>query len=554
MTSGEPTISSDALNLIFVVLLNGPIGIYCCWRLLPRLSTAARWLAIGMLAAQLTVVFLSLANPPSASADWWLWDLSREFNIASTLASTQLALVAGVALLTAWLSRKQATWQPLYLIGLGLVFLFLAWDEYYTVHEQLNHWKRYYVTLGGMIALATIMIALRSPRYTRKWYVCLFIGLAISGTGATVFELFPPACGDLGWIRLDGCLDLEVWEESAEFAGTWLILVAMVGLLMETLPRPTRVVSAILWLLSALWLLLLIINSTIPRLALQLLAKPASVKFESAEHLRGFRLDTSGGAARLVLYTSAKRGIHAGVTYSLRLVDQVTAEAIAGRNKKAEPRVNFWMLKPGASPIFQQRIEVAFPAQAPVNRAFWIVLSLLREADAGDLEQRILSSDRQLLDDSQVVLGELVLPAVTADSSAAPLAEFDNEFTLGLVDLPERAQAGGTFTVVMTWRSNVDGSEDHLQFLHFEHDEAGASWTYDQEPLGARLPTRLWYDGLADGETWHVPLPADAAPGSYSVFTGLYRSRDRERVPASDADGAPWLDARVPLGNLIIEN
>ena len=101
MTSGEPTISSDALNLIFVVLLNGPIGIYCCWRLLPRLSTAARWLAIGMLAAQLTVVFLSLANPPSASADWWLWDLSREFNIASTLASTQLALVAGVALLTA---------------------------------------------------------------------------------------------------------------------------------------------------------------------------------------------------------------------------------------------------------------------------------------------------------------------------------------------------------------------------------------------------------------------------------------------------------------------
>ena len=63
MTTGEPTISSDALNLIFIVLLYGPIGFYCWWRLLPRLSTPARWLAFGMLAAQLTVVFLFFGKP-----------------------------------------------------------------------------------------------------------------------------------------------------------------------------------------------------------------------------------------------------------------------------------------------------------------------------------------------------------------------------------------------------------------------------------------------------------------------------------------------------------
>ena len=197
-------------------------------------------------------------------------------------------------------------------------------------------------------------------------------------------------------------------------------------------------------------------------------------------------------------------------------------------------------------------MEVAFPAQAPVNRAFWIVLSLLREADAGDLGQRILSSDRQLLDDTQVALGELVLPAVTAASSAAPLAEFDNRFTLDAVDMPAHAKPGETLSITFTWRSNGDAKEDFAQLLHFVHEESGEHWVYDQQPLGLRLPSRLWFSGLVDSEVWRVPLPADLAPGRYSVFTGLYNTYDRERMTASDADGTPFVDARVPLGILTI--
>ena len=86
-----------------------------------------------------------------------------------------------------------------------------------------------------------------------------------------------------------------------------------------------------------------------------------------------------------------------------------------------------------------------------------------------------------------------------------------------------------------------------------ESVESGAWFVYDHQPLGPRLPTRLWYSGLADSETWQAPLPADLAPGRYSVFTGLYRARDQERIPASGAEGTPWLDARVPLGSLLVE-
>ena len=81
----------------------------------------------------------------------------------------------------------------------------------------------------------------------------------------------------------------------------------------------------------------------------------------------------------------------------------------------------------------------------------------------------------------------------------------------------------------------------------------GDWWVYDQQPLGPRLPTRLWYSGLADSEVWYVPLPDDLAPGLYTVFTGMYRLVDKERVPARDADGKPWLDARVWLGMLTLE-
>ena len=82
--------------------------------------------------------------------------------------------------------------------------------------------------------------------------------------------------------------------------------------------------------------------------------------------------------------------------------------------------------------------------------------------------------------------------------------------------------------------------------------ETSAWWVYDQQPLGPRFPTGLWYSGLADTEVWQVPLPDDLAPGKYTVFTGLYRRSDLKRVPAYDAEGTPWLDARVPLGIISI--
>ena len=110
--------------------------------------------------------------------------------------------------------------------------------------------------------------------------------------------------------------------------------------------------------------------------------------------------------------------------------------------------------------------------------------------------QEILASDHRLLSDTQVILDELIIPSPSTSSSADALAVFDNGFTLDAVDLPEYARAGETLAIPVSWRSDVKGSEDHVQFLHFGHEESGTWWIYDQQPLGPRLPTRLWYSGL----------------------------------------------------------
>ncbi len=556
MESVEFVVSAKTMTRIFVFILYVPICLFVYWRLIPRLSPTSKRLASFMLVAQVTVIVVSLEMQSYSSIERWLWDIKTEWNIPATLASTQLALVAGVALLTAWLARVRPAWQRFYLVATGLVFLFLALDEYLTLHEGTPNWERNYTALGALVVVATVLVAVRSPRRAWKWHLCLLTGLAMSAAGGILLELLPTIRGNFGLLYFDKSLQSFHWEEFFEFLGIWLALVAVLGWFTDAAPTPPPRVRRFLYALPALWILLVFLNSLVPRLELRLLAQPATIKFESGVAIHGYRVDRGEEAAVLRLYASARQrdhmGFGIGMGFSVRLIDQVNGDSIAGRMAYADVQQDAWLFGPGYAHIFRHEMEVEIPPQTPVNRSLWIVLTFWRDKRGEIVRQKILASDQRLLDDTQVVLGELVFPAMPAASPTVQVAIFDNGFTLEAVDMPEHAQAGDTLSIPFRWRSDADGSEDYVQFLHFVHQESGAFWNHDQQPLGARLPTRLWYSGLADTELWQVPLPADLAPGRYSVFTGLYSPSDLQRVPTTDADGTPFVDARIPLGVLTI--
>lgn len=418
MSNGELTVSAETLTRAFAFSMYA-LSSVSYWRLSPRLSSASRRLAGVMLAAQIVVIVVAIEIQPASEFEEWLWDLDKEWNIPSTFASVQLALVGGAALVTAWLARTRPAWQRLYLVGVGLVFLFLAWDEYFILHERILNWKRIYAVGGVVTAVATMAVAVRSPRHTWIWHLYLLVGLAISAAGAIFFELLSPACGHLGFLRLDGCLRLSFWEELLEFLGIWLTLVAMLGQFSDAAPMPKPRVRRFLYALPALWILLLFVNSLIPRLELRLLAQPTSVRFGTGVHLHGYRIDGDEEASVLWLYASARQRDYMGfgvrMGYSVHLVDPISGESAASHSEYVNVEQDVWLFAPGYAPIFRHRMEIDIPPQAARNRPLWVALTVWRKKRSGEyVSQDVHASDHRLLNETQVILGELVIPVAAA--------------------------------------------------------------------------------------------------------------------------------------------
>ncbi len=537
---------------VLLFLLYAPVSIFIFHWLFPLMTPIARRLAAGVLAAQAFIIVAALVVQPNSATEEWLWSVRFEWNFISGVASTQLALVGAVILLTSWRASERPTWQRVCTFGMGLAFLFLALEEFLDTKHPVPDWPLHYAIFGATLAAIAGSIALRSPWGMRRWFLLLIIGLAFVGAGAILFDALSGICNLVLLFVVDGCLNRSILEESLELLGSWLTLVAMLGWFSYTVPKPGPRLRLVLYAVPVVWILFCFVISPVSGFKYSLPAEPLSVRFESGLHLYGYSSNDQRLPSSAFLWVS-ERAVRSGLGYSVHLVDQVTGDSIASRNQWAD-RVHLGFLSGKSyTPVYEQPLALQIPPQAPTNRALWVVMSVWRKSGDDFAYQKILESDRQLLSETQVVVDELVLRAESAPSPATPVAAFDGGITLDSFNLPAHVQAGETMRVAFRWRMDADDSEEYAQFLHFVHQESGALWSFDQQPLGPRLPSRLWYSGMVDTETWAVPLPADLASGTYAVFTGLYRQSDLERLPVKNADGAPYADAALPLGALNIE-
>ena len=536
-----------------------PACLACAWLLLPRLQPFPRRVAGGMLLIKLLLLLMALELASERSYVGFVWNFDLEHNIPSQLGASLMSLAGAAALLAAWHSRLQPKRLLAQRAAVGLLLLLLAVDDYYYPLKSLfrfvfdNYYQEFYGLVGIVIGLMTALEWARGARNLRLWHACLLVGLVLIGAGGVLLDGAGVFCGIPNLVEIVGnCRHPINIEEVAEQMGSWLALTAALGYLGAAAPTLSLRLRRALVALPLLWFPVILLVAQAPRQQLAQASQRANVRFGDSILLEGYDITVSAESSDLRLYLSASQAEYSTLSdIFISTIESANGVSRYTQKKLVANEQGVWFLGAGQRLIYRQQMRVHQPQGLPPNRAQWLALSIANRSGL----LHIADSDRRLLGDNHVVLTEYILPSpAAAPAATAPIARFDGRFALVDVSLPERARAGDTLDIPMSWRSDADASSDYTQFLHFVHAESGAQWGHDQLPLGARLPMRLWYAGLQDTETWHAPLPADLAPGRYDVYTGLYRLDNMQRLPATNPDGSPAPDNRPRVGSLIIES
>ncbi len=116
-------------------------------------------------------------------------------------------------------------------------------------------------------------------------------------------------------------------------------------------------------------------------------------------------------------------------------------------------------------------------------------------------------------------------------------------------------QAGDVFTLTLSYQSRTPTPIDYTRFIHLHSPSAGMAAQNDGLPQGGNNPTWSWVPGEIVVDRVQLQVKADAPPGVYGLYTGLYdAAAGGQRLPAQDAHGDPIPDARVMLTEITIQS
>ncbi len=536
---------------ILLALLLYPLLGWVYWRWLrPHLPAPARFLFYPLLGGQLLLLVAFAATLEQYGSDLrWLWHLDGEWNLVSHFAALQLILVGSLALVAAWpLFPRGASF---YWLAVCVSYYLMAGYEYLSVHtEGSTLFLR--VVLGGSalgLALATVFWLPRVAGAQARWGRWLVIGFALSVAGAEGLDRYDQLCLPAGlWGATQRCVSLLPLEEMSEQVASLMAVMAALGAAFPIRPggewQEVGKRALTVFGLASLVLFALGWRNLPPA---QRIFEGYRPTFFAIHHLAHDPL-IAGEEASIRVELVARKALTAPIGHVLQLIDPLSGNVWAEENRWAERQRERW---PDGE-VVAQEIPFMIPEDVPTNRVLLLAYGLWWHDGVNFSPLPLEVGERQAITEALVKIAEVVLPDIENSSMSQAGIAFAPGFRLHVSGLPEHARAGETLSVTFHWQADEVGQEDWQQFLHFTHEESGALWNHDQPPLGARLPTRHWYVGLADQERWQFTLPADLAPGRYQLHTGLYRLSDLQRAPVWDAAGVPWPEAKVALGTIEI--
>jgi hypothetical protein len=143
-----------------------------------------------------------------------------------------------------------------------------------------------------------------------------------------------------------------------------------------------------------------------------------------------------------------------------------------------------------------------------------------------------------------------------AQPAAPPLAVLASHIALlGYEVQPASVRAGQTITVTLHWAA-VDVVNDNLRvFVHVMGPD-GKLWAQSDKfhpGIFVDLPTGRWPPGYPLDDVHTIKLPAEALPGEYPLYAGMWNGYTGARVPVLDAQGDPTGEDRIRLSAVPIE-
>jgi hypothetical protein len=118
-------------------------------------------------------------------------------------------------------------------------------------------------------------------------------------------------------------------------------------------------------------------------------------------------------------------------------------------------------------------------------------------------------------------------------------SHFGEAISLAGLAAPTEVAAGATLTVTVLWEAMATPARDYTAFAHLLDEGGNRVAGYDQQPAGNRFPTSAWRSGDRIVSELPLALPADLAPGTYTLAMGLYDSASpqAERLAVTGAAG-----------------
>jgi hypothetical protein len=132
-------------------------------------------------------------------------------------------------------------------------------------------------------------------------------------------------------------------------------------------------------------------------------------------------------------------------------------------------------------------------------------------------------------DSAQIPPGAADALLAAKPAIAAPLdIDLGPEIRLLSVDMPAQVHPGDTFDITWTFEARGRLDPGWRVFVHFE-DGRGGRFTADHAPV---RPFEWWRRGQYIRYTTPATVPANAPPGSYGLWMGLWRKQARRPVKA----------------------